>query len=103
MDFDNLPIIVQSPQAKSPSMGFGQTFNIPKKSVYKQDNNTQLSSRSRNDGMSITGSKFGVEMSQISKTPRPNADISVRSARGQNTNPFSPRTNMTIKEYVSTT
>jgi hypothetical protein len=81
-----------------------KTFGNPTKSVYKLDNNTQLSQRSRNDIMSITGSKFGMErMSVTSKTPVPNADLSHRSARGPGTNPFSPRTNMTIKEYVKTT
>lgn len=74
----------------------------PTKSVFKLDNKSVLiSPRSRNDAMSVTGSKFGVErMSVSSKTPVPNADLSIRSARGPSKNPFSPRSNMTIQEYV---
>ena len=104
MNFDNLnlPLIVASPQTLSPNISPRNTFGNPSKSIYKLDNNTQLSSRSRNvDVISITGSRFGVErMSVTSKTPVPNSDLSHRSARGPGTNPFSPRTNMTIKEYV---
>lgn len=49
------------------------------------------------DGMSITGSKFGMEKSQTSRTPMP-----INSARGPGSkNPFFSPRDMTIQEVVA--